>query len=211
MQLRSKILVVDDDIILLKIMEELLKEYYEVSLAKSGLQAIRFLKKNGNPDLILLDIDMPDMDGFETLLKMHAISSEMEVPVIYLTGITSSDSELRGLQLGAVDYIRKPIVKDVLLARISLHLSNACNRNQLRLLRENQTGIGGLQLEKLLTMKQQLTNTEFSVATLVAQGYTNKEIGRLLNYSPTYIKKVVSRVFDRLDISKRSEVRHFFI
>ncbi|MEM5770955.1 MAG: DNA-binding response regulator [Bacillota bacterium] len=207
---KSKIFVVDDDIMLLKVMEELLKEYYEVSLAKSGPQAIRFLEKGGNPDLILLDIDMPDMDGFETLLQLRAIGSGTEVPVVYLTGLVGPDSEICGLRLGAVDYIRKPVVKEVLLARISLQLDNARSRRQLELLRDNQTGIGGLQPAKLLQMKQRLTNTEFAVATLVAQGYTNEEIGRLLNYSPAYIKKVVSRVFDRLDVGKRSEIKSFF-
>ncbi|HWR56588.1 MAG TPA: DNA-binding response regulator [Negativicutes bacterium] len=207
---KSKIFVVDDDIMLLKVMEELLKEYYEVSLAKSGPQAIRFLEKGGNPDLILLDIDMPDMDGFETLLQLRAIGSGPEVPVVYLTGLVGPDNEIYGLRLGAVDYIRKPVVKEVLLARISLQLDNARSRRQLELLRDNQTGIGGLQPAKLLQMKQRLTNTEFAVATLVAQGYTNEEIGRLLNYSPAYIKKVVSRVFDRLDVGKRSEVKSFF-
>lgn len=210
MHQRSKIFVVDDDIMLLKVMEELLKEYYEVSLAKSGPQAVRFLEKGGSPDLILLDIDMPDMDGFETLLQLRAVNAKTEVPVIYLTGIVSPDSEAYGLRLGAMDYIKKPVVKDVLLARISLQLNHAQRRCQLDMLRENQTGIGGLQPDKLLTMQQRLTKTEFAVATLVAQGYTNEEISRLLNYSPAYIKKVVSRVFDRLDIGKRSEVKLFF-
>jgi DNA-binding response OmpR family regulator len=208
---KNKIFVVDDDITLLKVMEELLMEYYEVSLAKSGHQAVRFLEKGGQPDLILLDIDMPDMDGFETLLKLRAVKSETEVPVIYLTGLCNSDSEAYGLCLGAVDYIRKPVVRDVLLARISLNLTHAQNRRQLDMLKKNQAGIGGFQPDKLLQMKQRLTKTEFAVATLVAQGYTNEEVSRMLNYSPAYVKKVVSRVFDRLDIGKRSEIKPFFI
>ena len=200
MNAKDRILVVDDDIILLKIAEELLKEHYEVSLAKSGRQAVRFLEKGGRPDLILLDIDMPDMDGFETLLKLRAVKAKTEVPVVYLTGLAGSGNEVQGLQLGAVDYIKKPVVKDVLLARIALRLTQAQSRRQLDVLRKNQGNIGGLQPDKLLQMEQRLTPTEFAVATLVAQGYTNEEIGRRLNYSPAYVKKVVSRVFDRLNI-----------
>lgn len=210
MNAKDRILVVDDDIILLKIAEELLKEHYEVSLAKSGRQAVRFLEKGGHPDLILLDIDMPDMDGFETLLKLRAVKAKTEVPVVYLTGLAGSGNEVQGLQLGAVDYIKKPVVKDVLLARIALRLTQAQSRRQLDVLRKNQGNIGGLQPDKLLQMEQRLTPTEFAVATLVAQGYTNEEIGRRLNYSPAYVKKVVSRVFDRLNIGKRSEVKRFF-
>ena len=71
--------------------------------------------------------------------------------------------------------------------------------------------IGGFDPESLLQMEKLLTRTEFSVAQLVAQGYTNVEIGRILNYSPAYVKKVVSRIFTRLDIGKRNEVKRFFL
>lgn len=210
MHQKRKIFVVDDDILLLKVMEELLQEHYEVSLAKSGPQAVRFLERGGSPELILLDIDMPDMDGFETLLKLRALNAGRAVPVVYLSGLTGADSEAHALRLGAVDYIRKPVVKEVLLARIALHLDNAQKLRQLEFFKEQQIGKGGLQADKMLAMEQLLTKTEFTVAALVAQGYTNDEISRLLNYSPSYIKKVVSRLFDRLDISKRSEVKRFF-
>ena len=206
----AKILVVDDDILLLKFIEELLKDLYEVSLAKSGRLALRYLEKGGLPDLILLDVDMPDMDGFETLLKLQGIEAGCKVPVIYLTGLSDAESEVRGLSLGAMDYIRKPVVRDVLRARIALRLEQAGTRRDLELLLSHQKDLGGLDPGRLLEMGQRLTRTEFSVATMLAQGYTNEEIGRTLNYSPSYVKKVVSRIFDRLDICKRSEVKGFF-
>lgn len=209
MQIKNKILVIDDDIALLKILEAFLTEYYEVSLAKSGKQAMRFLESNIIPNLILLDVDMPDMDGFETLNQLNNLNKE--IPVIFLTGMINPDCELCGLQLGAVDYIKKPLNKEILLTRIKMHLANACQQYQLKLLKENQIGIGGLQPDKILIMKEKLTQTEFSVASLAAQGYSNNEIGQLLNYSPAYIKKIISRLFDRLDIHKRGEIRQFFI
>lgn len=207
---KRKIFVVDDDIALLIVMEEWLREEYEVSLTKSGDQAVRYLERGGSPDLILLDIDMPGMDGFETLLKLRVPGDRTEVPVIYLTGLADSDSEAYGLRLGAVDYIRKPVVRDVLMARISLQLDNADQRRQLNLIKEQQAGSGGVQPDKMLRMKESLTKTEFSVALLAARGHTNDEIGRLLNYSSAYVKKVVSRVLDRLDIEKRSGIKQFF-
>lgn len=207
---KSKIFVVDDDVVLLTVMEELLKEEYEVSLAKSGAQAIRFLEKGGSPDLILLDIEMPGMDGFETLLTLRSCEAGSKIPVIYLTGIAGSDSEAHGLRLGAVDYIRKPVTKEVLLARLALHLDNACKQRQLELMETQQLDTDGVQPSKLLHMKEQLSHTEFAVALLVARGHTNDEIGKQLNYSPAYVKKVVSRLFDRLDIDKRSAVKRFF-
>lgn len=206
----NKLLVVDDDIVFLKVMEEMLKEHYAVSLAKSGQQAVRFLEKSRWPDLILLDIAMPDMDGFETLLRLRAMNRDTTVPIIYLTGLGGTDSEAYGLRLGAVDYIRKPVAKDVLLARIAIQLSFARSRRQLDILKKNQAEAGRFHPDGLLQMEQLLTKTEFAVAMLVAQGYTNEEIGRTLSYSPAYVKKVVSRVLARLDIGKRSEVKRFF-
>ena len=207
---KGKIFVVDDDIGLLTVIEELLREEYEVSLAKSGAQAVRFLEKGGSPDLLLLDIEMPGMDGFETLITLRSSEVGSEIPVIYLTGITDADSEARGLRLGAVDYIRKPVTKEVLLARLALHLDNACKRRQLKLVETQQFDTGGVQPSKLLHMQERLSQTEFAVALLVARGHTNDEIGKQLSYSPAYVKKVVSRLFDRLDIDKRSAVKGFF-
>ncbi len=210
MTTKGEIFVVDDDIGLLTIIEELLREEYEVSLAKSGVQAVRFLEKGGSPDLILLDIEMPGMDGFETLLTLRSSEAGSEIPVIYLTGIIDADSEARGLRLGAVDYIRKPVTKEVLLARLDLHLDNARKRRQLKLVETQQLNVGGVQPSKLLHMQERLSQTEFAVALLVARGHTNDEIGKQLNYSPAYVKKVVSRLFDRLDIDKRSAIKGFF-
>ena len=207
----NKLLVVDDNIAFLKMMESMLTDHYEVSLAKSGRQALRFLEKKKRPDLILLDIAMPDMDGFETLLQLQNMNQSERTPIIYLTGLADAENEAYGLRLGAVDYIRKPVVKEVLLARLSIHLSHARNRRHLGILRQSRGEIGGFDPESLLQMEKLLTRTEFSVAQLVAQGYTNVEIGRILNYSPAYVKKVVSRIFTRLDIGKRNEVKRFFL
>jgi DNA-binding NarL/FixJ family response regulator len=153
---------------------------------------------------------MPGMDGFETLLKIRVSEKGGEIPIIYLTGLELAGYEARALSLGAVDFIRKPVEKDVLLARIALRLAQAKNRLELDVLKENRECLGGLNPEKLLEMAQRLTKTEFAVPKLVAQVYTNEEIGNQLCYSPAYVKKVVSRVFDRLDISRRSEVKRFF-
>lgn len=208
---KAKILAVDDDIALLKLTEALLNERYEVSLAKSGQQALSYLSRMGCPDLILLDIDMPDMDGFETLLKLRESENGRSVPVIYLSGLSSPGCEAKALKAGAVDFISKPIQKDVLTARIELRLSQTKAQKKLELLLENKNKLGGLDPEKLSYMESLLSKTEFAVASLAAQGYTNEEIGGTLSYSPAYVKKVVSRVFDKLDISKRGELKGFFI
>ena len=107
----NHILIIDDDLMLLKTAEEILSDQYNVSVAKSGIQALNLLNKNIIPDLILLDIDMPQMDGYETLEEIKKISGCELIPIIFLTGFSEMDYEVRGLKAGAVDYIVKPFAK----------------------------------------------------------------------------------------------------
>jgi putative two-component system response regulator len=118
----SHILVVDDNIANLKYARSQLSDSYKVSMAKSGEQCLAMAVKT-SPDLILLDIEMPGMDGFETMgrLKAHDILSR--IPVIYLTANRDPETEVRALESGAVDFVTKPFEKDILLHRISLHMS----------------------------------------------------------------------------------------
>lgn len=93
----NHILIIDDDLMLLKTAEEILSDQYNVSVAKSGIQALNLLNKNIIPDLILLDIDMPQMDGYETLEEIKKISGCELIPIIFLTGFSEMDYEVRGL------------------------------------------------------------------------------------------------------------------
>ena len=196
---KEKVMVIDDDVLLLKMAAELLDEDYTVSLARSGTLALAILQKGFLPDIILLDISMPVMDGYQTLKRVKALEGLEQIPVIFLTGMIDSDEEIKGLEAGAVDYIRKPFVKEVLLTRIHVHLANA------RLLREKNT----LDEDKLGMLDETLTEAELKVARLLAQAYTNEEIGRTLNYSVAYVKKIVSRILKKLDIKSRSEIKRF--
>jgi diguanylate cyclase (GGDEF)-like protein len=113
----KRILVVDDVSINLRTVEKILKDQYRLSLAKSGEQALELLGRV-KIDLVLLDLCMPDMDGYEVLEKIKGNHETKGIPVIFLTGDTDRDSEARCLELGAVDFIRKPIVPEVLIGRI---------------------------------------------------------------------------------------------
>jgi putative two-component system response regulator len=116
-----KILVVDDNLSSLKQIGVQLGEDYEVSLAKSGALALKICMLE-KPDLILLDIEMPEMDGFETLKRLRLNRYLGSIPVIFLTGNHDTETEVRGLQSGARDFITKPVEKSILLHRIELHL-----------------------------------------------------------------------------------------
>ncbi|MDR2613449.1 MAG: response regulator [Deltaproteobacteria bacterium] len=115
------ILVVDDNLANLQFVRSQLSDCYRVALAKSGPQALAMAARSV-PDLILLDIDMPGMDGFETMenLKRHHVLSR--VPVIYLTASRDTETELRALASGARDFLTKPFEKEILRHRISLHI-----------------------------------------------------------------------------------------
>jgi putative two-component system response regulator len=115
------ILVVDDNIANLKLVRGQLSDSYRVSMAKSGAQALSMVSKT-LPDLILLDIDMPEMDGFETMERLKRHEGLSRIPVIYLTANNDTETEVRALESGAKDFVKKPFEKDILRHRISLHI-----------------------------------------------------------------------------------------
>lgn len=111
------ILIVDDVTTNLRCVGAILKDYYKVSMVKSGEQAFQFLK-NTIPDLILLDISMPEMDGYQVMEKIHQNDCCNRIPIIFLTADTNQDSALKGIEMGAVDYIMKPFEPDDMIKRI---------------------------------------------------------------------------------------------
>jgi DNA-binding response OmpR family regulator len=199
---KKSILIVDDDPALLKMAGEILRADFEVSCAKSGLEAISLIKNDFLPDIILLDVDMPGLNGFNTLRKLRETPAAEDIPVIFLTGVNTPDAELEGLQTGGVDYITKPFVHEILHARILIHLENS-----LRMKKDNRR----IDEKKLSDFSKNLSETESKVVHLIALGYTNKEISETLNYSYNYIKKVVGVIFEKKCISKRSELKKMLI
>jgi len=117
----KRILVVDDNLSILKQISAHLSGEYEVSLAKSGLLALQICTKE-KPDLILLDVEMPDMDGFDVISRLKQNPYLNRIPVIFLTASHSHEVEIKALELGARDFIMKPAEKSILLHRIELHL-----------------------------------------------------------------------------------------
>jgi putative two-component system response regulator len=117
----KKILVTDDNIATLKQISALLGDEYSVMLAKSGAMALKICIQE-KPDLILLDVDMPEMDGFETLGRLRKNPYLASIPVIFLTGNRDVETEVKALSSGARDFIAKPVEKSILTHRIRLHL-----------------------------------------------------------------------------------------
>lgn len=124
------VLIVDDEKVNLKLLSDLLQNDAQIILAKNGKQALEKIKKQ-QPDLILLDVVMPDMDGFEVLQELKSRTLTKLIPVIFVTGLTDVEFEEKGIALGASDYILKPFHYAVVKARVKLHLQLVRQRKML--------------------------------------------------------------------------------
>jgi diguanylate cyclase (GGDEF)-like protein len=126
----QKVLVADDDAINRQVLGELLKPEYAVLLAKNGAQTLERAVRHV-PDLILLDVMMPDMDGYEVLRQLRANPHTEHIAVIFISGMNRPEDEANGLKLGASDYIAKPFNATVVMARVALHLQVVRQRRML--------------------------------------------------------------------------------
>lgn len=131
---KHRILVVDDEHMNRKILSDLLKADHQVFLAKDGEQTLARVASDPDLDLILLDVMMPGMDGYEVLRRLKQIETAKDIPVIFITALSSIGDEEKGLLLGAVDYIAKPFHPAIVKARIENHLRFVRQRKLLETL-----------------------------------------------------------------------------
>lgn len=187
----KSILVVDDSVENLKFAESVLKDTYKLILIKSGEKALTYLTNNP-VDLVLLDIMMPGMNGFEVYSKIRELEINYNVPVIFLTADTDTDSEIKGLKMGAVDFIKKPFVPEIIINRINRVLQlEDLNKNLEVLVKEKTTQIEQLSFEIISTIasmieaKDSYTKghsvrvAEYSALLAKALGWKDKEVQNL--------------------------------
>ena len=120
---KPTILVVDDTPDNITLLCSLLGEQYRNKVATNGVKALKIARSDPKPDLILLDIMMPEIDGYEVCRQLKADPTTEHIPIIFLTAKTQEGDETKGFELGAVDYITKPIVPPILMARVHTHLA----------------------------------------------------------------------------------------
>ncbi|MBV5300818.1 MAG: response regulator [Methylococcales bacterium] len=121
---KPTILVVDDTPDNLDLMGDLLMDDYRVKVANSGKKALEIIQSASPPDLVLLDIMMPEMDGYEVCTILKSSEETKNIPVIFLTAKTNTIDEQKGFEIGAVDYITKPISPAIVMARVKTHLDS---------------------------------------------------------------------------------------
>lgn len=155
----NKILIVDDIPISIKVLGELLKENYEILVATSGRKAIEIALEN-QPDLILMDVVMPDMDGLETCRRLKENTQTADIPIIFLTAMSESADVIKGFEVGGQDYIVKPFNKTEVIVRVKNHIELKKSKEKtkqyaLELERKNQ------ELQSLLEKVEQIAMTDF--------------------------------------------------
>ncbi len=192
----ASILVVDDNP---KFLADALPMYgYEVTVAEDGLEALKILgKEDSHFDLILLDVMMPNMDGWDTLKAIRKNKETEFTPVIMLTAVSEDQKIVSGLKIGADDYIVKPFILPNLLARIEAVLRRSSWQKDA----QNKT-------EKTLNKDvniELLTPKEKEVLALVAKGASNQEIADKLCVRDVTVKTHLNSVFKKLKVTNRTQ------
>jgi len=152
---RNKVIIVDDDITNLTVGKNALAEKYDVFTAPSGTKLFQLLEKF-IPAMILLDIEMPGISGYDVIKQLKNNENTADIPVIFLTSIIDPESEVKGLSLGAIDYITKPFSRELLLKRIEVHLLIEAQKKELKNYSQN--------LEKMVSKK---TETVFELQNAI--------------------------------------------
>lgn len=124
MENKFKILIVDDERFYINLLVGLLKDHYKIYIAKSGEQALKRILDN-QPDLILLDIMMPEMDGYQTCQSIKNNPEWIDIPVIFLSGNTDKESTAKAFTSGAIDYIKKPVDSNHVISTINKYLPSS--------------------------------------------------------------------------------------
>jgi len=187
---RQKIMLVDDNKANLTIGKSILSEYYDVFALSSADKLFEFLK-HVIPDLILLDIDMPGMNGYETLTILKADKQYADIPVIFVTAKASEADECDGLDLGAIDYVVKPFSPALLLKRIENHLLFQKQKASLQDYNEN--------LIKMVKEKtHQLYSLQNAIISNIAELVEFRDVvtGRHISRTQKYLKKLAEQLIE---------------
>jgi putative two-component system response regulator len=188
---RKKIMLVDDNLANLTVGKNMLKDQYEVFAIPSAAKLFEFLE-HVLPDLILLDIEMPVMDGYEAIGKLKSDSRYADIPVIFLTSKTDEGSELEGLELGAIDYVIKPFSAPLLQKRIENHVLMAKQKKDLLEFNENLQMIIFNKTLQIMELQNAVLST---VAEMVE--FRDANTGGHVDRTQKYLKLLVDRMIEK--------------
>lgn len=186
---RATVLIVDDDTGNLGILGNLLQPQHDVLAAPSGERALQISTGTPKPDLILLDVLMPHLDGYAVLARLRQNPATLDIPVIFVTGLDSTEDEEKGLALGAVDYIAKPYRSSIVLARVRTQLELKRARDRLR----NQNAY--LEAEVARRMQDTLLVQDVTINALAELAETrDNETGNHIRRTQQYVRILAQRL-----------------
>lgn len=189
----ARILIIDDNP---KLMKDALPMYgYEVVCATDGLLGLKILDEDSNFDLVLLDVVMPNFDGWETIKAIRKSEKISKIPIIMLTSVSDANKQISGLKFGADDYIVKPFVLPNLLARIEALLRRSTWNKE-------EKHVAALPFVKGEEISP-LTQREKEILTLVAKGETNSQIAQKLFVREVTVKTHLNSIFRKLKVGNR--------
>jgi putative two-component system response regulator len=187
---RCTVLVVDDIKKNIDVVLSVLSDICDVSTALSGRSALQLIRESP-PDLILLDIMMPDLDGFEVCRILKSDKSTAEIPILFLTGMTDVEEKLLGFEIGAVDYIIKPFEPVEMIARVKTHMSLAIARKELKL--QNEL----LESKVAERTKELVLTQEITIDTLAGLAeYRDPETGGHIQRTKYYLQALAQHLKD---------------
>jgi phosphoserine phosphatase RsbU/P len=196
---KQTVLVVDDTPTNIKVVMETLKDDYRIVAAVNGQRALQLAASDPNPDIILLDVMMPEMDGYEVCAKLKTDVKTRDIPIIFVTAMSDTQDETKGFELGAVDYITTPISPPVVLARVKNHLELKKAREILK----NQNLILEQRVEERTREVLELQQSEFDL--LVAKEKVENE----LNIAAQIQKSILPSSFPAYPDRKEFELYAF--
>jgi len=172
----SSILVADDNPNNLQVMESMLSEFgFDVRVAMNGLEALASVNEDP-PDLIILDIHMPEMDGYEACQRLKQQELTRDIPVVFASAMNEEFNKVKGFEMGAVDYVAKPINMEERRARVSVHLQLALQRRKLQAQAKELKAFNDTMLDRemrVIELKKEVN--QLSKALGKSEPYTNLE------------------------------------
>lgn len=189
--MKNIILVVDDDKTNLTLAQKILLPYYRIAACNSGTAALKYLENN-RPDLILLDINMPDPDGFAVMEQLQRDEKTKTIPVIFLTADSLAETEIRCFQVGAMDFVVKPFIPDILLSRVGKTIELSQYRSNLEnMVRE--------QAEKITEDARRISMIQDSVIVGMANLIESRDgsTGKHVKNTQTYVRMIADELHRR--------------
>ena len=201
---RARVLIVDDQRLNVQLLTDILKEHYDLAIASDGERAIELCERRP-PDLVLLDVQMPGLDGYEVCRRLKANPATREIPVIFVTARDSVEDQIKGLEAGAVDFITKPVHAPIVRARTRTHILLKQHADRLRELAHTDTltGVANRRSfdERLKTEWRRSQRSRLPIALIMI------DVDHFKQYNDTYGHQAGDRCLQQICAAMKNSLR----